>query len=74
MAGEGIFGDCVSGSYAWMDPGCVLESAGSDIGSAVTSALEPVWIILGIAVVIIILIGVLPNVKHIAPAVGRALL
>lgn len=67
----GLFGDCSSNSLAWLDPGCLVESAGSDVGSAVTSALEPVWILLGIVVILVILIGVLPNVKHIAPAVAR---
>jgi hypothetical protein len=71
MAGEGIFGDCTSGSYAWLDPGCLVESAGSAIGTTLTSALEPVWIILAVVVLLVILIGVLPNVRHIAPVVGR---
>lgn len=71
MAGDGLFGNCSDSSLAWLDPGCLVQSAGADVGSAVTSALEPVWIILGIVVLLVILIGVLPNVKHIAPVVGR---
>jgi hypothetical protein len=69
MAGSGVFGtDCTNSSLAWLDPGCLLENAGGDIGTAVTSALTPVWILLGIVVLLVVLIGVLPNVKHIAPA------
>lgn len=69
MAGTGIFGtDCTDSSYAWLDPGCLLEGVGSSVGSAVTSTLEPVFILLAIAIVIIILIGTLPNVRHIIPA------
>lgn len=68
MAGTGIFGtNCTDSSLAWLDPGCLLEDVGSSVGSAVTSALEPVWIILGIVVLLVILIGTLPNVRHIIP-------
>ena len=68
MAGTGLFGtDCMESSYAWLDPGCLLDNAGTSVGSAVTSALQPVWILLGIVVLLVILIGVLPNVKHIMP-------
>lgn len=68
MAGVGLFGtDCVSSSLAWLDPGCLLENAGSDIGVGVTSALTPLWILLGVVVLLVILIGFLPNVRHIAP-------
>jgi len=69
MAGEGLFGNCTDTGLGWLDPGCLIQNAGSDVGSAVTSALAPVWILLGIVVLLVILIGVLPNVKHIASAV-----
>jgi hypothetical protein len=69
MSATGIFGtSCTDSSYAWLDPGCLIENAGADIGSTVTTALEPVWIILGIAVLLVILIGTLPNIRHIIPA------
>jgi hypothetical protein len=68
MAGTGLFiANCADSSYAWLDPGCLLENVGSDVGTAVTSALLPVWIILGIVVLLVILIGTLPNVRHIVP-------
>jgi hypothetical protein len=49
----------------WLDPGCLLTSAGESIGAGVTSALEPVWIILAVVVVLVIAIGLLPNLKGI---------
>ena len=64
----GLFGtDCVSSNYAWLDPGCAIESAGSDIGTAVTSALLPVWIVLAVVFAIILVIAFAPNIKHIVP-------
>lgn len=67
MAG-GLFGtDCASSSYAWLDPGCLLESAGANIGSTVTSALQPVWILLAIAFVFLLVLAFAPNVKHFFP-------
>lgn len=68
---DGLFGSCTDSSLAWLDPGCLVQSTGASVGSAVTSALEPVWIILAVVVLLVILIGVLPNVRHIAPVVGR---
>lgn len=62
-----IVSDCTESSLAWMDPGCLLGNVGATVGTAVTSALEPVWIILGFVVLLVILIGVLPNVKHVMP-------
>lgn len=70
MAGTGLFGtSCVDSSYAWLDPGCLLESAGSSVGSAVTSALQPVWIILAIAFVFLLVLAFAPNVRHIIPRI-----
>lgn len=64
----GLFGtDCSDSSLAWLDPGCLVGNAGSAVGSAVTSLLSPVWIVLGIVVLLVILIGTLPNVRHIVP-------
>lgn len=71
MAG-GLFGtDCVNSSYAWLDPGCLLESAGGTVGSTLTSALEPVWILLAIAFVFLLVLAFAPNVRHILPALLR---
>jgi hypothetical protein len=67
MAG-GLFSEDCSTWYGSIDPGCILQAAGSDIGSSVTSTLEPVFIILGIAIVILLIIAFAPNVKHIVPA------
>lgn len=64
MAGDGLFAtDCASSSLAWLDPGCLLDNAGASVGTAVTSALEPVWIILAVVVLLVILIGALPNFR-----------
>lgn len=64
MAGTGLFAsDCTDSSLAWMDPGCLLDNAGASVGTAVTSALAPVWIILAVVVLLVILIGTLPNLK-----------
>ena len=72
---SGLFAsDCSSTDWAWIswaDPGCLLQGVGSSTGAGVTSALEPVWYLLifaGILVVVILLIvGFAPNVKHIIP-------
>ena len=64
MAGTGLFtSDCTDSSLAWLDPGCLLDSAGTSIGTSVTSALEPVWIILAVVVLIVVLLGSLPNFR-----------
>ena len=74
MAGEGLFNtDCVSSSLAWLDPGCLLTNAGADVGSAVTSALEPVWIILGILFVFVLLIGIVPNLRGLGSGIRLVL-
>ena len=70
MAGGLFVSDCASSSLAWIDIGCTLENAGSAVGSTITSALEPVWIILAIVVVLVIIIAFAPNVKHIIPHIG----
>lgn len=59
--------DCSSSDWAWLDFGCTLQNVGTDVGSAVTSALQPVWIILGIVAVLIIVLLFAPNTKHIIP-------
>lgn len=59
--------DCSSSDWAWLDLGCVVQNAGIAAGAAVTSALEPVWIVLGIIAVLIIIILFAPNTKHIIP-------
>lgn len=64
MAGTGLFNtDCTDSSLAWLDPGCLLDNAGTSVGTAVTSALQPVWIILGVIVLLLVLLGTLPNFK-----------
>lgn len=68
---EGIFAsDCQSSSLAWFDPGCLVGNAGEVVGGAVTSALEPVWIILAIAFIFLLVLAFAPNVKHIVPHLG----
>ena len=62
--------DCADSSWAWLDVGFQLENAGSVVGSTVTSALLPVWILLGVLVLLVIIIGFAPNVKHIIPHVS----
>lgn len=61
---SGLFAaDCVDSSWAWLDPGCLLQSAGSTVGSTITKALEPVWIVLAIAFVFLLVLAFAPNVK-----------
>lgn len=68
---SGLFvSDCSSSDWAWLDLGCTVQNVGSSVGSAVTSALEPVWIILAVAVLIIIILAFAPNVRHIVPHIG----
>lgn len=72
---SGLFvSDCSSSDWAWLDLGCTVQNVGTDVGSAVTSALEPVWWILGIVavllVVVLLILGFAPNVKHIIPHIG----
>jgi hypothetical protein len=62
-----ILTDCSSSSLAWLDPGCLIGNAGAVVGDTVTKALEPVWIILAVVVVLVVLIGTLPNIRHIVP-------
>lgn len=65
--------DCSSTDWAWLnwaDPGCLVQKIGVDVGAGVTSALEPVWIILGFVVVLVLIIAFSPNVKHIVPHLG----
>jgi hypothetical protein len=63
--------DCSSSDWAWLDLGCVLEGAGTAVGTSVSSALTPVYNLLIIVAVflvaIILIIGFAPNVKHIVP-------
>jgi hypothetical protein len=61
---DGWFGSCP----AWYDPGCLLEGVGSSVGTTVTNALQPVWIILVLVIVILLIIAFSPNVRHIVPA------
>lgn len=68
MAPGILVSDCVESSLAWLDPGCLLGNAAASVGSAVTRALEPIWIILAVVVLLVVLIGTLPNVRHIVPA------
>jgi hypothetical protein len=67
----GLGGEDCSLAYAWLDPVCdaqnLLTGVGSGVGTAVTSALEPVWIILAVVAVLIIIILFAPNTKHIIP-------
>lgn len=68
---SGLFtSDCSSSDWAWLDLGCDLESAGGVVGSTITSALEPVWIILAVLIVLVVIIAFAPNVKHIVPHIG----
>lgn len=67
MASGLFLSDCSSTDWAWLDIGCTLSNLGGVVGSTVTSALEPVWIILGILAVLIIVILFAPNTKHIIP-------
>jgi hypothetical protein len=59
--------DCSSSDWAWIDFGCTLQAVGTSVGTSVTSALEPVWIVLGIVALLIIVILFAPNTKHIIP-------
>lgn len=59
--------DCSSSDWAWLDFGCTLQSIGASTGAAVTSALEPVWIVLGIVVLLVVIILFAPNTKHVIP-------
>jgi hypothetical protein len=64
----GLFGESCDTSIAWLDPGCLIQNVGTDLGSGVTSLLEPVWIILALVLVVVIIIAFAPNVRHIVPA------
>jgi hypothetical protein len=70
MAGGLVVTDCASSSWAWLDVGCLLQNLGTTVGGTLTSALEPVWIVLGILAVLIIIILFAPNVKYIAPRIS----
>lgn len=68
---SGLFvSDCSSTDWAWLDIGCTVQKVGTDVGAGVTSLLEPVWIILGFILVLVIIIAFAPNVKHIVPHLG----
>jgi purine-cytosine permease-like protein len=71
---SGLFAsDCSSSDWAWIDFGCVLQNIGTTVGTSVTSALEPVWIVLAIVVVLVVIILFAPNTKHIVPHIAGAL-
>lgn len=75
----GIFvTDCSSTDWAWLDPGCIIQNVGADlggtVGGALQNALAPLWtpllvILVGI-IIIVVIIGFAPNVKHIVPHIG----
>lgn len=73
MASGLFFSDCSSTDWAWVtwaDPGCLVQRIGTDVGSGVTSLLEPVWIVLGVIIVLVVIILFAPNTKHIIPHLG----
>lgn len=67
----GLFGEDCTDFPAWLDPGCIVQNIGTDLGSGVTGLLQPVWIAVGIigvlVVIILLIIGFAPNVKHVIP-------
>jgi hypothetical protein len=74
---SGLFvSDCSSSDWAWLDFGCTFQNLGTDVGggvgSALSGALQPVETLLlilgGLIIVILIIVAVSPNVKHIVPA------
>ena len=62
-----LVGDCASSDWAWLDLGCFVQNAGTDLGHAVTSVLQPVWIVLGVVVLLLVIILFAPNTKHVVP-------
>lgn len=62
-----LIGDCQSTDWAWLDPGCLVQNIGTDLGQGITNLLEPVWIILAIVAILVIVILFAPNTKHIIP-------
>jgi hypothetical protein len=72
----GWFGvDCASSSYSWADPGCIIAGAGATVGSVIDSATKPIfsevnkllWTVAVLIVIVLLLIGFAPNVKHVIP-------
>jgi hypothetical protein len=73
VAASGLFGtDCQDSSWAWLDLGCDLQSAGSVVGQTVSNALLPVYILLGIAFVFLLVLAFAPNIRHIFPKIVLA--
>jgi hypothetical protein len=79
VAVSGLFtSDCAASEWAWLDAGCLVQNAVTDVGSAIGSgtnaALQPVynllWFLGGLIVVILLIVGFAPNVRHIIPHVG----
>ena len=64
-----LVSDCSSSDWAWLDIGCEIQNIGTAVGTGLTSALEPIWIILGIIAVLLIVILFAPNTKHIIPLI-----
>lgn len=76
----GWFGtDCATSDYAWADPGCIVAGVGASLGSAVGSAVggatapifseanKIIWTVAILIVIVLLLVGFAPNVKHIIP-------
>lgn len=76
MGAMGWFGtDCSTSNYAWADPGCIVAGVGQSLGSVVTNVTSPIfgevnkliWTIAALIVIVLLLIGFAPNVRHIIP-------
>jgi hypothetical protein len=76
MANLGWYGiDCDNSSWAWIDPGCIVQAAGSGVGIAIDKATAPIrsevnLILISILVAIVLVVLIIafsPNVKHIVP-------
>jgi hypothetical protein len=76
---SGLFvSDCSSSDWAWLDLGCGVQAVGADLGTGVGSlignAISPLLtplVVIGIFILLlVVIIGFAPNVKHIVPHIG----
>ncbi len=76
MGAMGWFGtDCSTSNYAWADPGCVVAGVGQSLGTVVDKVTSPIfgefnkilWTVAILVVIVLLLIGFAPNVRHIIP-------
>lgn len=76
---SGLFAsDCSSSDWAWLDLGCAVQNIGTSlgggvgnlVGNAISPLLTPLIVIGVFILILVVIIGFAPNVRHIVPHIG----